>query len=100
VPWFFKQWGGVRKGKAGRELDGRTHDGRPPRLELPVLDKDRRLAAIAEIEEQYAPLPGSKPQAGCEGETRGWMPIGRRNSTASTENSPAPASTSRTAQAR
>ena len=32
VPFFFKQWGGVRKAKAGRELDGRTHDDRP----LPV----------------------------------------------------------------
>ncbi|WP_165230234.1 DUF5131 family protein [Aquisphaera insulae] len=30
VPFFFKQWGGVRKAKAGRELDGRTHDERPP----------------------------------------------------------------------
>ena len=29
VPFFFKQWGGVRKAKAGRELDGRTHDDRP-----------------------------------------------------------------------
>jgi protein gp37 len=30
VPFFFKQWGGVRKSKAGRELFGRTHDERPP----------------------------------------------------------------------
>ncbi|QEH35578.1 Phage protein Gp37/Gp68 [Aquisphaera giovannonii] len=29
VPFFFKQWGGVRKAKAGRELDGRTHDEKP-----------------------------------------------------------------------
>ncbi len=29
VPFFFKQWGGVRKGKAGRELEGRTWDERP-----------------------------------------------------------------------
>ncbi len=27
--FFFKQWGGVRKGEAGRELDGRTHDAMP-----------------------------------------------------------------------
>ena len=32
VPFFFKQWGGVRKGKSGRELDGRTHDEVPDRL--------------------------------------------------------------------
>jgi protein gp37 len=31
VPFFFKQWGGVRKNKAGRELDGRTHDDVPRR---------------------------------------------------------------------
>jgi protein gp37 len=29
VPFFFKQWGGVNKKKAGRLLDGRTWDGLP-----------------------------------------------------------------------
>lgn len=29
IPFFFKQWGGVRKGRAGRVLDGRTHDQTP-----------------------------------------------------------------------
>jgi protein gp37 len=29
VPFFFKQWGGVRKDLAGRLLDGRTHDDMP-----------------------------------------------------------------------
>ena len=29
VPFFFKQWGGVRKGRCGRELDGRTYDEFP-----------------------------------------------------------------------
>jgi protein gp37 len=27
--FFFKQWGGVRKDLAGRELDGRTFDNFP-----------------------------------------------------------------------
>ena len=31
VPFFFKQWGGVRKDRTGRELNGRTYD------ELPAL---------------------------------------------------------------
>ena len=31
VPFFFKQWGGVRKALAGRRLDGRTYDEFPPR---------------------------------------------------------------------
>ena len=34
VPFFFKQWGGVRKAAAGRELDGRTYDEMPPRHRL------------------------------------------------------------------
>jgi protein gp37 len=29
VPVFFKQWGGTNKKKTGRELDGRTYDGKP-----------------------------------------------------------------------
>ncbi len=29
VAFFFKQWGGVRKKQAGRELDGRTYDAMP-----------------------------------------------------------------------
>ena len=29
VPFFFKQWGGVRKHETGRMLDGITHDSLP-----------------------------------------------------------------------
>jgi len=32
VPFFFKQWGGVRKSETGRTLDGRTWDEMPPAL--------------------------------------------------------------------
>jgi protein gp37 len=32
VPFFFKQWGGVNKKKAGRELEGRTWDEMPSGL--------------------------------------------------------------------
>jgi protein gp37 len=28
-PFFFKQWGGVRKSRRGRILDGRTYDEMP-----------------------------------------------------------------------
>lgn len=31
VPFFFKQWGGVNKGKTGRVLEGRLWDGMPER---------------------------------------------------------------------
>jgi protein gp37 len=57
VPFFFKQWGGARKSKAGRKLDGRTYDEMPRRLELPVLDNPGRQAAIAEIEALYSAAP-------------------------------------------
>jgi protein gp37 len=36
VPFFFKQWGGTRKKKAGRILDGRTYDQLPGDEGLPV----------------------------------------------------------------
>ena len=29
VPFFFKQWGGVRKSRTGRQLNGRTYDEMP-----------------------------------------------------------------------
>jgi protein gp37 len=44
VPFFFKQWGGVRKGQTGRKLNGRTYDEHPPRSCNPVLDSSQRKA--------------------------------------------------------
>lgn len=41
IPFFFKQWGGVHKAKAGRLLDGRTYD------EMPTLEDTRKLIQIA-----------------------------------------------------
>lgn len=39
VPFFFKQWGGVRKAKNGRRLDGRTYDEYPRRVTADVPDR-------------------------------------------------------------
>jgi protein gp37 len=50
IPFFFKQWGGVRKARAGRELEGRTYDEFPPKTETSVPSKSCRLASIARIE--------------------------------------------------
>jgi hypothetical protein len=50
VPFFFKQWGGTRKGRAGRVLDGRTHDDAPPRPTAQVPSDAERRSAILEIE--------------------------------------------------
>jgi len=36
VPFFFKQWGGVRKAETGRKLDGRTWDELPAAFPQPV----------------------------------------------------------------
>lgn len=49
VQFFFKQWGGVRKHKNGRELHGRTYDEMPQRLADPsvcacLLDTEVRIA--------------------------------------------------------
>jgi protein gp37 len=49
VAFFFKQWGGVRKNKTGRSLDGRTYDEIPARIELPILERKKRLAMIEDF---------------------------------------------------
>ncbi len=36
VPFFFKQWGGVQKKRAGRLLEGRTWDDMPPAPSLAI----------------------------------------------------------------
>jgi protein gp37 len=47
VPFFFKQWGGVRKGKTGRQLHGRTYNAQPTRVTVAVADQVTRQAALA-----------------------------------------------------
>ena len=42
VPFFFKQWGGVRKSENGRRLDGRLHNGFPQVNRSPVPDQKKR----------------------------------------------------------
>ena len=34
MPFFFKQWGGVNKGRTGRQLEGRTWDEMPDGQEI------------------------------------------------------------------
>ena len=47
VPFFFKQWGGVRKSATGRKLDGKTYDEFPERVQHPVLAAQECLALAA-----------------------------------------------------
>jgi protein gp37 len=53
VPFFFKQWGGVRKAKAGRRLEGRTYDEFPKRVRCPILSAADCASAASEIETRY-----------------------------------------------
>jgi protein gp37 len=43
TPFFFKQWGGVQKGKYGRTLNGRTYDEMPPRSTSRIPSRAERL---------------------------------------------------------
>jgi protein gp37 len=49
VPFFFKQWGGVRKAKNGRLLNGKTYDEYPPRTAWPVPERTSCLERAKEI---------------------------------------------------
>jgi len=62
VPFFFKQWGGVRKSRNGRELDGRTHDDLPTRDTTPAPPGARRLAVLRNVECAVAVPPDRPPQ--------------------------------------
>jgi protein gp37 len=53
IPFFFKQWGGVHKKRAGRVLDGRTYDGFPARISNPVSPLETALSWAREIRERY-----------------------------------------------
>lgn len=53
VPFFFKQWGGVRKSEAGRVLDGKTYSEFPSSpMEHSPPERHVRLNAITQIEFQ------------------------------------------------
>jgi len=56
VAFFFKQWGGVRKKVAGRELDGRTHDAYPQRVTSAVKSETDRMAAAKGIRSEFGSL--------------------------------------------
>jgi protein gp37 len=49
--FFFKQWGGVQKGKYGRLLDGRTYDEMPDQPPAHVPSKATRLDLVRGIEQ-------------------------------------------------
>jgi len=56
VPFFFKQWGGVRKGRNGRVLDDRTYDEYPRRVTAPIPERAECIAFAREFERQAPTL--------------------------------------------
>jgi protein gp37 len=59
VPFFFKQWGGVRKKETGRKLDGRTYSQFPERSQTLVLSRQKKSLPVGGPEGR--PTPDSGP---------------------------------------
>ena len=47
--FFFKQWGGVQKAKAGRLLNGRTYDDMPTQSTHPIPSRAQRQSIMREL---------------------------------------------------
>lgn len=58
VPFFFKQWGGVRKSRNGRLLEGRTYDETPERLRREMPGRAVRMEMVREVSEWGINSPG------------------------------------------
>jgi hypothetical protein len=54
IPFFFKQWGGVRKASAGRKLEGQTHNAMPMRARVPIPAARERRALVAHLTSLHA----------------------------------------------
>lgn len=65
VPFFFKQWGGVKKSVTGRELEGRTYDGYPriARNAVPTASVRRDLVGRFHNAWPQSPRQGTKQTA-------------------------------------
>jgi protein gp37 len=53
VPFFFKQWGGVQKKKAGREFEGRTYDEFPLTTTEAIPDRAVRQQIASRLEARF-----------------------------------------------
>jgi len=56
VPFFFKQWGGIRKKVAGRVLDGQTYDELPEFRRAPLPARSERSRRVEIVEQAAAAL--------------------------------------------
>lgn len=55
VPFFFKQWGGVRKSETGRSLDNRTYDEFPEYNQNPVPSLESRKNVLSRVNANFFP---------------------------------------------
>ena len=53
VPFFFKQWGGVRKIRQGRLLDGRTYDEYPQTMRIHPPDRETCLSLAESFQQAF-----------------------------------------------
>ena len=53
VPFFFKQWGGFPKSKAGRHLDGQPYDEMPVRTSAKVPERAERKRVLEQLRSEY-----------------------------------------------
>jgi len=56
VPFFFKQWGGVRKAKNGRLLEGQTYDEYPARVAGPIPERVDCVAYAEDLRNSFRAL--------------------------------------------
>ncbi|QEH32751.1 Phage protein Gp37/Gp68 [Aquisphaera giovannonii] len=61
VPFFFKQWGGVRKSEAGRMLEGVTFDEMPERRSRSVAAHQSRQGMIRDVRQWEAAFRQAVP---------------------------------------
>ena len=54
VPFFFKQWGGIHKKRAGRLLRGREHDGYPGVVRSQFPRRERRVEILSGLSRELA----------------------------------------------
>lgn len=64
VPFFFKQWGGVHKSRAGRLLGGRTYDEFPLSIQHSFPTRAERTTLSTKLAKELADLHESRNQAG------------------------------------
>ena len=59
IPFFFKQWGGIRKKQTGRQLRGRLYDDFPQVVRPAFPNKSERLHLLTSLTKELSVFLGS-----------------------------------------